>query len=228
MYSIAYIAPRPARLGNHKGVPLPFKSQFIMSVSSPSIIGFRTWPKDLGVAIVVGLALGLGYLFSQLIMNQTRTFQEADSLFRLEYPARWANAESLQDVLLKVEDPAAASPFKTALTVETRELDPSAPPTMQTLVDRRVGQRSQLTAYHFLSNRETTIAGAPAQEIQYSYVVQPIDAPRRASLPVVVVARDYIILTPTRTYYISLAASEDDFERASQRMNAILQSVKLQ
>lgn len=199
-----------------------------MSATQADIRTFRTWNKDVGVAIVVAIALLLGYVLSQVVIHRTKTFQDSDSPFQLAYPAQWTNAESLQQVLLKLEDPTAASTFKTALTVEARDLDPSAPPTMQTLVDRRVEQRSALTAYHFLSNRETTVAGAPAQELMYSYVVQPIDTPRRASLPVVVVARDYIILTPTRAYYVTITAAESEFERARARMDQILQSVKLQ
>lgn len=199
-----------------------------MSATQPSIRTFRTWNKDIGVAIVVIVALVIGFIISQIVINRAKTYHEPDSAFQLQYPARWTDAESLQDVLLKVEDPAADSAYKTSLTVETRELDPSAPPTMQTLVDRRVEQRSQLTAYHFLSNNETKVAGAPAQELRYTYVVQPIDTPRRASLPVVIIARDYIVLTPTRSYYLTLAAPENEFENASARMDAILQSVKLQ
>lgn len=199
-----------------------------MTATNPSIRSFRTRNKDIGVAIVVLIALALGYLLSQVVINRTKTYQEPDSPFSLQYPAGWTDAESLQEVLLKVENPVADSAFKTSLTVETRELDPSAPPTMQQLIDRRVEQRSALTGYHFIANRETTVAGAPAQELQYTYVVQPIDTPRRVSLPVVVIARDYILQTPTRTYYITLAAPENEFERASQRMDAILQSVKLQ
>lgn len=182
----------------------------------------------MGVAAVVLVALALGLILSQVVIHRTKTFQESDSPFRFEYPARWANADSFQDVLLKVEDAAAASPFKTALTVEARDLDPSAPPEMQTLVDRRVDRHAALTAYHFISNKETTVAGAPAQELVYSYVVQPNDTPRRVSLPVVVIAREYIVKTATRVYYITLAAPENEYEGASQYMDAILQSVKLQ
>lgn len=199
-----------------------------MSAQLPTIHVFHTRNKDLGVALVVLLALAAGFIISQVVINRSKLFQEADAPFQLEYPARWTDAQSLQEVLLKVEDPAADSAFKTSLTVETRELDPSAPPNMQQLIDRRVEQRSALTAYHFLSQRETTIAGAPAQELQYTYVVQPIDTPRRASLPVVVVARDYIILTATRIYYITLAAPENESETAGARMDRILASVKLQ
>lgn len=199
-----------------------------MSVQLSTLHFFHTRRKDVGVAIVLLMALAAGYLISQVVINRTNVFQEADSPFRLEYPARWTDAESLQDVLLKVQDPAAASAFKTSLTVETRELDPSAPPTIQQLIDRRVEQRTALTAYHFISQRETTVAGAPAQELVYTYVVQPNDTPRRASLPVVVVVRDYIILTATRIYYITLTAPENEYATASARMDRILASVKLQ
>lgn len=199
-----------------------------MSATQPSIHSFRTWNKDVGVAIVVGVALLLGYVLMQVVINRTQTYQEPNSPFHLEYPKTWTNAESLQEVLLKVEDPTADSAFKTTLTVEARDLDPSAPPTLQTLVDRRVQQRSALTAYHFIANNETQVNGAPAQELQYTYVVQPIDTPRRVALPVVVVARDYIVLTPGRSFYLTLAAPQNEFEHASAIMDRILQSVKLQ
>lgn len=199
-----------------------------MSATQPSIHSFRTWNKDVGVAIVVAVALLLGFLLEQVVINRTQTYREQGSSFQLEYPKTWTNAESLQEVLLKVEDPTADSAFKTSLTVEARDLDPSAPPTLQTLVDRRVQQRSALTAYHFIANNETQVNGAPAQELQYTYVVQPIDTPRRVSLPVVVVARDYIVLTPGRSFYITLAAPQIEYARASAIMDRILQSVKLQ
>jgi hypothetical protein len=137
------------------------------------------------------------------------------------------DAQSLQDVLLKVEDPQTDSAFKTALTVESRELDPQSPPTLQTLLDRRVEQRGALTGYHFLANTETTVGGLKAMQLQYAYVVQPIDEPRRASLPVVVRAREYIVVTQDRTYYITLAAPENEFERASARFDRILQTVQV-
>lgn len=199
-----------------------------MSATQPRIRAFRTWNKDLGIAIAVAVALVLAYVMSQLVIHRTKIFQASDAPFRFEYPAGWNGAESLQDVLLKVENPATASAFKTTLTVEAVDLDPSAPPTMQTLIDRRVEQRSALTAYHFISNTPTTIGGVSAQELEYTYVVQPNDTPRRASLPVVVIARDEIILMPTRVYYITLVAPENDFDNANSQMDAILKSVSVQ
>jgi hypothetical protein len=176
---------------------------------------FRTAPKDLGVAIVTLVALAAGWLLFARADGATRQFQAQDAPFRIAYPAEWLGVESLADALLKVEDPRADSAFKTSMIVESRELDPQSPPTIQTLMDRRIEQRGQLTGYHFLSNQDTTVGGAKAAEIEYAYVVQPIDQPRRASLPVVVRAREYIVVAADRTYYITLAAPENEFERAS-------------
>ncbi|GIL16208.1 MAG: hypothetical protein BroJett039_13810 [Chloroflexota bacterium] len=199
-----------------------------MSATQPSIHNFRAWHNDLGVALVVLVALALGFGIKTYVTTRTQVYQEPNSTFQIEYPKAWTNAESLQEVLLKVEDPTAASAFKTSLTIEARDLDPSAPPTLQTLVDRRVQQRGALTAYHFIANHETQVDGAPAQELQYTYVTQPIDAPRRVALPVVVIARDYIVLTPTRSYYITLAAPENEYARASETLDRILPTVNLQ
>jgi hypothetical protein len=59
-------------------------------------------------------------------------------------------------------------------------------------------------------------------------VVQPSDQPRRASQPVVVHAREYIVVGPDRTYYITLAAPENEYRRASAQLDAIMQTVNVQ
>jgi hypothetical protein len=184
-------------------------------------------PKDLGVALAVLIALALGGLLFLRVDGRTKSYQSTDTPFRVAYPATWNDSPSLQEVLLKVEDPATASAFKTTLTVESRQLDPQNPPTLQTLLDRRVAQRSALTSYHFLANADATVGGARAMQLEYVYTVQPIDAPRRAALPVVVHAREYIVVASDRTYYITLAAPENEFERASARLDRVLQTVQV-
>lgn len=193
-----------------------------------TLFRIRLLRKDMGVAIVVLLALGLGWLLFRQVDGRTTLFQDQGSPFRIAYPAAWNSAESLQDVLLKVEDPLTGSIFKTNLTVESRELDPQNPPTLQTLLDRRVAQRESFTGYHFLANRDATVAGTKAIELEYAYVVQPIDQPRRASLPVVVHAREYIVVAQDRTYYITLAAPEPEFAQANARFERALQTAQIQ
>jgi len=188
----------------------------------------RMLRKDLGVAIVVlvALLLGLGMRFQ--VERRVKQFQDPNSPFRMSYPAAWGFADSLQDVLLKVEDPNTDSAFKTALTVESRELDLASPPTLQDLIDRRVEQRSGLTGYHFLANADATVDGAKSARIEYAYVVQPNDEPRRASLPVVVQAREYIIVGTDRTYYVTLNAPQNAFAEASALFERTINTVQLQ
>src|SRR5438132_1287643 len=109
------------------------ESRMIQSNQSESLYRLRMLPKDLGVAIVVlvALLLGLGMRFQ--VEGRVKQFQDPNSPFRISYPAAWGFADSLQDVLLKVEDPNTDSAFKTALTIESHELDPASPPTLQDL-----------------------------------------------------------------------------------------------
>ena len=192
------------------------------------LYGVRMLPKDLGVAIIVLIALLLGLVLRAQIVNRTKLFQDQSSPFRMAYPAAWSAVDSLQDVLLKVQDPQANSTFKTTLTIERRDIDPASPPDLQTLVDRRVAQRGELTGYHFLSNADVTVDGVTSSRLEYAYVVQPIDTPRRAALPVVVQTREYIVAAKDRTYYITLAAPENEFEYASGRLEQIIQTVHVQ
>jgi hypothetical protein len=187
----------------------------------------HTLPKDLGVALVVAIALGLGWLLMAQTEGRTRAYAEPDGGISLAYPATWIGGDSLQDLLLKVEDPQTDSAFKTALSVERRDLDPADPPTLQTLLDRRVEQRGQIAGYHLLADGEATLAGQRAILLEYAYVVQPIDTPRRASLPVVVRTREYLVIAGERAYAIALAAPEASFDQASATFERIVRSIVL-
>jgi hypothetical protein len=183
--------------------------------------------KDIGVAIVVIVALLLGWLLREATLSRTIAYQDSETGFSLKFPAAWGVTDSLQDVMLKAENPNTGSAYKTNLVVEARDLDPQNPPTLQEFVDRRVTQKGGLTGYHFISEADGVVDGNKARQIVYAYVVQPIDQPRRVSLPVVVVAREYIIVGPDRVYYITVAAPEEEFAAASARLDGILNTVDI-
>ena len=130
-----------------------------------------------------------GWLLREATLSRTIAYQESEDGLPSGFLAAWGVADPLQDVMLKVENPTTASAYKTNLFVEARDLDPQNPPTSE-FVDWRVSQKSNLTSNHFLSEKEDTVEGEKARQIMYAYAVQPIDQPRRISLPVVVVARD--------------------------------------
>jgi hypothetical protein len=181
--------------------------------------------KDIGVAIVVIVALLLGWLLREATLSRTIAYQDGETGFSLKFPAAWGVADSLQDVMLKVENPTTGSAYKTNLVVEARDLDPQNPPTLQEFVDRRVTQKGNLTGYHFISEQDAAVDGNKARQIVYAYVVQPIDQPRRVSLPVVVEAREYIVVGKDRVYYITVAAPQDEFATASAQLDGILKTV---
>jgi hypothetical protein len=188
------------------------------------IYTLRMRPKDVGVAIITALCLLGGLLLMWNSTASTHTFQDELSPLRLNYPADWRSVDSLQDMTLKVENPFTPSAFKTSLSVEQRELDPAAPPTLQTLLDRRVEERQLLTGYHFLDEGESLVGGARAMVSEYAYVAQPIDEARRAALPVVVHAREYIVVTGASSYYFTLAAPEAEFAEARRQFDRIIES----
>ncbi|MCW1966867.1 MAG: hypothetical protein KIH69_001950 [Anaerolineae bacterium] len=188
----------------------------------------RTVRKDVGVGIVVALAFFVGLLVREYIETRAEWFIEQGTPFRIAYPVTWGEAISLQsDALLKIEDLATGSTYKTNLVVQRRDLDPAAAPTIQTLLDRRVEERGKLTAYHFLGSRDLTLAGAKAVELNYAFVAQPLDQPRRASLPVVVQTRDIIIVAKDRSYYLTLSAPEVEYERASAKFDQMLSTLRV-
>ena len=192
------------------------------------IHNFHPWKMDIGVAVVVAAALLCTVVLRSQVEGRMATFQDKGSGFSISYPATWASAAAPKELMLKVEDPRTDSAFKTALSVEKRGLDLQNPPTLQQLVDRRVTQLGTLTAFHLLSSREETVAGAKAMRQEYAYVVQPIDQTRRASVPVVVHAAGYIVVTKNNAFFITLDAPEAAFGAANEGFSDIIGSVKAQ
>lgn len=187
----------------------------------------RLWPKDLGVALVTIAALLAALLLRQGVVGATRTFQADTVPFTVTYPATWNQVAPPAGTLLLIEDPRAASTFKTTVTVENRELDPASPPTVQALADRRIEQGGDLLAYRLLATNETTVAGARGLRLDYAYVVQPLDTPQLESPPVVVRARQYIVVTASGAYYLTLAAPENAFAVAADQFARMIEEVRI-
>ena len=186
-------------------------------------------PRDLSVALLLMLALGATLLLRGQVQNQTTAFAPADVPLTLAYPQSWSALEPIEGTLLAVEDPLTDSAFKTRFQIEARELDPASPLDLETLVNRRIEQRSQeQLGYQFLSSEPMNIGGVEAIAIEYAYVVQPIDEPLRFSLPVVVRTREVLATIGTRSYLLLLSAPEHEFDAANVQFDRILASTRLQ
>lgn len=183
--------------------------------------------QDVALALLVLLALALGGLLRLRVDDATALFRENDSPFRLAYPATWSVVEPPAGMLFSAEDPRADSAFKTTLTVERRDIDTAAPPTLQTLVDRRIAQRGELAAYTLLANGEATVDGTRGARLDYAYVAQPIEGPRRSAVPVVVRAREYVVVAADRAYYITIAAPDGEADEAFARFDRSIEEAKV-
>ncbi len=192
------------------------------------IYALRLRAKDLGVVILAVCCLLGGWALMQTTTTRTRRFQTDVAPLTFAYPAGWIATDMPENVLLRVADPGTVSAFKTTLTIESRLLDPTSLPTLQTLLDQRVAERQALPSYHFLADAETTVQGVRALRSEFAYVTQPIDAPRRAALPVVVHACEYIIVATDQTYYVTLVAPEGEYAAAIAQFERVIASMKVQ
>lgn len=198
------------------------------ATADDEIYDLRLRPKDLGVFLIAVLCLFGGWLLMQSTTTRTRSYADELTPLRFDYPAGWIQTASPENVLLTIINPVTPSAFKTTISVENRPIDPASPPTLQTLLDRRVEQRQTQTGYHFLSDGEAEVGGVRALSSDYAYVVQPIDEARRASLPVVVQAREYIIVTADQSYYVTLSAPENEYEQARRQFDRVVASMAVQ
>jgi hypothetical protein len=183
--------------------------------------------QDVAIALVVLVALALAGLLRLRVEGATATYREPDSPFSIAYPATWSVVEPPAGMLLQAENPRADSAFKTTLTVERRDIDTAAPPTLQTLIDRRIAQRGELTAFTLLANEEATVDGLRGARLDYAYVARPIEGPRRSAVPVVVRVREYVVVAADRAYSIGLAAPEDGADEAFARFERTIEEAKV-
>lgn len=184
---------------------------------------------DLLVALVVALALAAGWLFKSSLTSRTTVVTDPNSQFKAAIPSYWSTRESdSADTFLAAENPNAPSTFKSSVLGQSFLLDPENPTALDALVDRLVQQHGDtLIGYHLLDIRAQNVAGAEARVVEYAYIVQPIDQPFRASVPVVVHATDTLIYTPKEYWLLTLAADERLYAKEQPNFDRIVASVQL-
>lgn len=184
---------------------------------------------DLLVALVVVAALALGWVYKSALATRTTRAADPNSQFSLAIPSHWLTHEpDSEDTFLIAENPAADSVYKSAVTGRSFLLDPQSPTALDTLVDRLVQRHGdELTGYHLLDIHSRMIGGAESRVVEYAYVVQPIDQPFRASMPVVVHGFDYLIYTPTEYWLLTFTADERLVEKEREGFERMVGSIQL-
>ena len=184
---------------------------------------------DLLVALVVVVALIIGWSYKNSLLSQTTQAVDPASQFAVSLPSHWSTTESdSPDTFLTAENPQAASIYKTGAVGKTFLLDETSPASLDTLVDQLIQQHGdELIGYHLLDTYPKPIAGAEGRVIEYAYVVQPIDQPFRAAVPVVVHAYDYLIYTPKEYWIVTLTSDEQLQPKEQKTFEQIVNSIKL-
>ena len=184
---------------------------------------------DLLVALVVVFALALGWVYKSSLATRTTRAADPNSQFSLAIPSHWLTHESdSEDTFLVAENPNADSVYKSAVTGQSFLLDPQSPTALDTLTDGLILRHGEeLTGYHLLDIQSRMIGGAEARVVEYAYVVQPIDQPFRASMPVVVRAFEYLIYTPTEYWLLTFTADERLVEKEREGFERMIGSIQL-
>jgi len=184
---------------------------------------------DLLVALVVIIALAIGWFYKESALSRMTPTTDPNSSFGVSLPSFWLTHElESVDTFLSAENPRADSVYKSTVTGQSFLLDPDNPTTPDTIVGRLVQRHGdELLGYHLLDIRDDTVGGAETRIVEYAYVVQPIDQPFRAAVPVVVHAFDYVIYTPTEYWILTFTADEQLMAKEQKSLEQIVASVKL-
>ena len=179
------------------------------------------------VLLVVLVALVIGWIYRGTLLNEKQTLADEISGLQLEIPATWIPAlEEDTAIDLAAIDPRADSAYKSRLGLYSRLLDPDNSVALSSVVDRLVENYTEnLTSFQLLALDNRTIQGADTAVLEYAYVINPIDEPFRASLPVVVHTLEYIIYTPTQYWVLTLSADEKLFDESSGSFESIVAAV---
>ena len=203
-----------------------------MTTAQPAAPRSEAWQNrrsDALVGAVVLLALVIGWVYRGSLLNQTKRLTDDVSGLQLDVPATWISAlDKTTAIDLAVVNPRAASAYKTQLALYSRVLDPDNPAPLDGVIDRLIERHTaDLDSYQLLAVDNRTVQGADSAVLEYAHVVNPIDDPFRASVPVVVHVVEYVIYTPTQYWVLTLSADEQAYAATAATFEKIVQSVQL-
>jgi hypothetical protein len=175
------------------------------------------------IILMVVVALAAGWGIKSFAENQTVRYTAGD--IGLTYPAGWS--ASTADGVTRFRDTRAGG---APSTLEVRSIGAAGATSItQTLAlesDALSLSRAQdLTAYRILDADGTaTFRGGLALRVSYVYVLDEPDAFEQ-HLPVVMLGEDVLTYQDERVVIFSVQAAQDEFNRAHQRFQALLDSV---
>ncbi|RME49630.1 MAG: hypothetical protein D6791_00210 [Chloroflexi bacterium] len=182
--------------------------------------GARPDPRDerrnsLLVALVILIALVLGWLLKEVTVSATREMALGGQLPVLSYPADWL-PQQVEGLLFQAVDPASPSSFDARVSVYGRDLREGEDLEMIS-ASWPLRRSRELDRYRNLST-ESVVGpdGVPAILFTYAYVADPSRELGASDLPVVVQAQDLVFIgndgANDRLVVITVAADATEWD----------------
>ena len=175
---------------------------------------------EITVVVVTIIALVAGWFYKSSIENASLPFS-VDGI-SVEAPKGWLQAESSEDVLMRTTDinstgfGATNTIRKIAITSEATTSEVAGLVTLEHARD--------LLAFRMLDQREVTVYGREAFEINYVFVESNPDLTHTV-LPSVVRGTDYVFLNGDHAVVVSFQADEKTYDLDLDRFHVFLQSL---
>ncbi|HAX71093.1 MAG TPA: hypothetical protein PK152_09760 [Anaerolineales bacterium] len=175
---------------------------------------------EITVILVTVIALAAGWFYKSSIENASLPFS-AEGI-SAEAPKGWLQAEPSGDVLLRTTD-INSSGFGATYTV--RKIAIAGDATSSEIASRVSLEHAQnLIAFRMLDQREVTVHGRDAFEINYVFVESNPDL-THTEIPSVVLGTDYVFLSGDHAIVVSFQADEKNYDLDLNRFHLFLQSL---
>lgn len=194
-----------------------------MSVSSSTSqpISRRGFYSDLLVILITFLALMVGWVFKTSVENRSLPFDQAG--VQAQTPQGWLNVTPAGNEILHVTD-LSSNGFGTTYIVEKILVEKGS--TFGQAASLLTLERGQaLTAFRVLDQKEITISGRQAYEINYVYVESNPNLTHNV-FPNIVRGTDTIFLTGDQAIVVTFWADMHSYESDLGRFQVFLRSLK--
>jgi hypothetical protein len=183
----------------------------------------QRWASYLTIIVtIVGLAGG--FFLRTRTLEATDRFENKEAGIAVQYPTNWLLEENGSDFVLRARDQAAV-PFKTTLQISLLTVGSGA--RLSDIPDLlNITRALTLSTYQPLGIQPITLPnGAQALQMDYAYVASETN-PFLQSLPIVVQARDVIVLRSNQALIVTFRSDAQSFNQNQHYFDSFLKALE--
>src|SRR5579859_3560517 len=199
--------------------------QIAEQIGDSTGLNFRQrWASYLTIFVAV-VGLGSGVFLRNRSLNATVHFENRQEGIAVNYPSNWLLEEATGDFVFRVQNPASL-PFKTTLQISLLTVGPGARTSdIPDLLN--MTRAATLPAYSPLAITPTTLPnGMAGIQMEYAYVSTETN-PFLQTVPIVVRARDVIVLRTNQVVVITYRADSQSFDDNLHFFDSFLRTLEL-